>query len=140
MPQTVAIIAAMVGGILAYFVASLRPGGDFDQFLKSGHTWIFSTLIIFRNLVSAMLLSAVVTIVASRVSETQFPVKVSVADFWGALTIGFVAYFIGNRVIDQLVKVGTGSRVGSAPAVRNATGPDGSKDLSEKRADIKAVE
>jgi hypothetical protein len=46
---------------------------------------------------------AVVTILASHLSETQFPTKVSVNDVWGAGTIGFLAYFVGYKFIDKLV-------------------------------------
>ena len=60
---------------------------------------------IARNLFSAALLGAAITIVASRLADTQFPVKVSVNDVWGAMTVGFVAYFIGNKFIEKLVKL-----------------------------------
>ena len=88
-------IAAFVGALLAYFVVALQPGRDFEKWGSdlptSGHAKMF--LAVLRNAFAAGLLGAAVTIVASRLSETQFPVKVSVNDFWGSLTIGFAAYF-----------------------------------------------
>ena len=97
-------IAAFIGALLAYFVVALQPGREFDKWQSdlppAGHARMF--LIVLRNAFSAGLLGAAVTIVASRLSDTQFPVKVSVNDFWGSLTIGFVAYFIGSRFIVNL--------------------------------------
>lgn len=106
--QINSMLAAMLGGVIAYFVIVLRQGGEFGP-LKPGKNrskyWIpvLRLLVFFRNLFSAALLSGVVTIILSRISDTQFPIKVSVSDFWGALTIGFVAYFTGNKIIDKLV-------------------------------------
>ena len=59
-------------------------------------------LFILRSASAAILVSVTVTVIASRLSTTSFPVKVSVDDFWGALTIGFVSYFIGGKFIDKL--------------------------------------
>jgi len=103
--QTNILCFAAIGGLLAYFVMALRPQGEVitlaaqplwsrDWFKKLGH--------LIKNVLGAAFLSAAVTIVASRLSDTQFPVKVSVEDFWGAVTIGFVAYFVGGKFIDQL--------------------------------------
>jgi hypothetical protein len=97
-------IAAFLGALLAYLVVALQPGHDFDRWRAdlpvAGRIRIAGILI--RNAFSAGLLGSAVTIVASRLSDTQFPVKVSVSDFWGALTIGFVAYFIGSRFINTI--------------------------------------
>lgn len=102
--QVQAIIAAVFGGVLAYLVTLARGGADLARFQQSGDTKarVGASFVIVKNLLSAMLLSATVTILLSRVSETNFPVKVTIADFWGSLTIGFVAYFAGTRFIDWL--------------------------------------
>jgi hypothetical protein len=60
-----------------------------------------------RRAISAMLLSAIVTIVTSRVSETSLPIKVSVSDVWGAVTLGFIAFFVGDKFIKWLTGLGT---------------------------------
>lgn len=111
-------IAAFFGGLLAYFVVALQPGQDFAQWVpKAADATSSATLHrvkaaerILRNSFAAGLLGAALTIVASRLSETQFPVKVSVNDFWGALTIGFVSYFVGHRIIASIA-----TRFASAP-------------------------
>ena len=98
------MIAAMIGGVVGYFVGALRPGGDLRQASSAQPTKrIQHGFVILRNLLSAMLISAVVTIILSRISDTQFPIKVSVSDFWGALTVGFFAYFLGYKLIDKMV-------------------------------------
>jgi hypothetical protein len=101
-----AMLAAMLGGVIGYIVVALRDGGDFSKYTFASGTYleiVKSYLIVLRNMFSAALVSAVVTILLSRISDTQFPIKVSVADFWGALTVGFVAYFVGNKLIDRIV-------------------------------------
>jgi hypothetical protein len=93
--------AAFFGGLLAYIVVFLQPNQDVDKWrpetTAAGKTKVIG--IWFRNALAAGLLAASVTIIASRLSDTQFPIKVSVNDFWGALTIGFISYFIGTKFI-----------------------------------------
>jgi hypothetical protein len=117
--QIDAMLAAMLGGVLGYLVVGLREGGDFSKYTFLGgqtkpdgtSAGLFAAfkpwLIVGRSLISAALVSAVVTILLSRISDTQFPIKVSVADFWGALTVGFVAFFVGNKLIDRIVGFAT---------------------------------
>jgi hypothetical protein len=105
--QFSAIVAAMIGGLIAYFVVGLRPDGEFARLKQDQADGKRRPLnrwgVILRNLFSAALLSAVVTVILSRISDTQFPIKVSVSDFWGALVVGFVSYFVGNKLIDRIV-------------------------------------
>jgi hypothetical protein len=139
--QIDAMLAAMLGGVLGYLVVGLREGGDFSKYTflggqtrrpdgtSAGLFAVFKPwLIVGRSLISAALVSAVVTILLSRISDTQFPIKVSVADFWGALTVGFVAFFVGNKLIDRIVGLATkpGNGGGAAqvpPAAPAAPGP-----------------
>jgi hypothetical protein len=97
-------IAAFFGGLLAYLVVFLQPNQDFDKWRpsdsKTGRAKILAVWL--RNALAAGFLAASVTIIASRLSDTQFPVKVSVSDVWGALTIGFVSYFAGSKFIQTL--------------------------------------
>jgi hypothetical protein len=129
--QLDAMLAAMLGGVLGYLVVGLREGGDFSKYAFLGgqkrpdgtSAGLFAAflpwLIVGRSLLSAALVSAVVTILLSRISDTQFPIKVSVADFWGALTVGFVAFFVGNKLIDRIVgfatKPGNGGGAAQVP-------------------------
>jgi hypothetical protein len=111
--QLSAVLASAFGGLIGYFVMALRGGekGEFAKLRKEEEekkrTRLTRLGVILRSMLSAALVSAVVTVLLSRVSDTQFPVKVSVADFWGALTIGFVAFFTGNKVIDGIVGFAT---------------------------------
>jgi hypothetical protein len=54
-----------------------------------------------------MLLSAIVTILLSRLSDTQFLIKVSVADFWGAIVTGLVAQYLGSKWLERLLALPT---------------------------------
>jgi hypothetical protein len=115
--QTLIIIFAVVGGLLAYLVVTVRsadgPIGDFFSLVTSdkGLTGMGKALsreglillfMILRDALGVAILSAAFTIVASRLSDTQFPIKISVLDVWGAMTIGFLSYFVGNKFIDSL--------------------------------------
>jgi hypothetical protein len=138
--QIDAMLAAALGGILGYIVVALREGGDFSKYTFLGRPRpgidgdtasafgnLKAWLIVGRNMFSAALISAVVTILLSRISDTQFPIKVSVADFWGALTVGFVAYFVGNKLIDRIVGLtakgnGGGGGNGNAPTEQGNPG------------------
>ncbi len=131
--QLTTLLAAMIGAFIAYWVIALRPGKDWDAFIMviapgsvdgstrtpSATRSFLAFLALARNAALAAILGGVVTIVASRLSDTHFPVKVSVNDWWGALTIGFVAYFIGNKFVDSLANLGNstvGSTIGKPPA------------------------
>lgn len=131
--QVLTAFAAFLGALFAYLVVALQPGHDFDRWrsdLPTGDR-VKVVGVLVRNAFSAGLLGSAVTIVASRLSDTQFPVKVSVSDFWGALTIGFVAYFVGSRFISTIAsrlavpptnpaapKAGAGAnQAGNAPPV-----------------------
>jgi len=112
--QLQSMLAAMIGGLLAYFVVGLREGGELRNLKREQTGGTRTSLskwgVIARSVISAALLSSVVTIILSRLSDTQFPIKVSVADFWGALTVGFIAYFTGNKLIDRIVDLGGGPK------------------------------
>jgi hypothetical protein len=46
-----------------------------------------------------------ITILLSRISETQFLIKVTVNDFWGAVAIGFVANYMGAKALNKLIDI-----------------------------------
>jgi len=54
-------------------------------------------------MLGAVLLSAIVTILLARISETQFLIRVTVADLWGAVAIGFVANYLGAELIKKMI-------------------------------------
>ncbi|HEY1902660.1 MAG TPA: hypothetical protein VGG56_09535 [Terracidiphilus sp.] len=115
--QSLIIIFSIVGGMLAYLVVTVRsadgPINDFFTLLASesgfrgiGHAFskdgVVLLLKILRDSIGVAILSSAFTVVTSRLSDSQFPVKVSVLDVWGAITIGFLSYFAGNKFIDSL--------------------------------------
>jgi hypothetical protein len=63
--------------------------------------------------VGSILLSAIVTILLSWLSETQFLIRVSINDFWGAIAVGFVANLPGIKILQTIS--------GEAPAPNGAT-------------------
>ena len=86
-PQWVIIIGAVIGGLIAYFLlpnARLHP-----QRLD------------WSGLGTAVLLSSIVTILIARLSETQFLIRVTINDFWGAITIGFIAGASGTAILQK---------------------------------------
>lgn len=118
--QTLIIAFAIIGGLLAYLVVSVRGSdgalGEFFTLItaddserkgianvttKRGQVLIL-TLKIFRDMIGVAILAAAFTIVTSRLSDSQFPIKISVLDVWGAITVGFLSYFAGNKFIDSL--------------------------------------
>jgi hypothetical protein len=121
------ITYAGLGGLLAFLVMSFRNANTLSEY--AGKVQAASSMqaisrkpslksvIILRGAAAAILLSVTVTVIASRLSTTAFPVKVSVDDFWGALTVGFVSYFVGGKFIDKLSETLTPTpQPGGAPA------------------------
>jgi hypothetical protein len=150
--QASTAIAAFFGALLAYLVVAIQPGRDFDKWRAGSalpspptggggpevppdrmqkattvasriHGWLRSLLVVVRNALAAGLLGAALTIVASRLSDTQFPIKVSVNDFWGALTIGFVSYFIGSRLLTTIISKLAPETPSPQPGGENTGGP-----------------
>jgi hypothetical protein len=87
--QTVKLTGAMVGGLFAFFLFQFWSG--------------LSRLRQIGRLFSTVLLSVVVTILISRLSDTQFFIKVSVNDIWGAIAVGVVAAYGGRPLIEKLI-------------------------------------
>lgn len=118
--QAQIIIYAGLGGLLAFLVTSFRNAGTLSEYAAKVQATSSKPhpkfLIIARQAAAAILVSVTVTVVASRLTSTSFPVKVSVEDFWGALTVGFVSYFIGGKFIDKLAETMTPAPASPAPA------------------------
>ena len=51
----------------------------------------------------------------SRISEAQFPVKISVNDFWGAITMGFIAGASGTAILKKYTSGGAEQDSAGAP-------------------------
>ena len=53
-------------------------------------------------MLASVLLSIIGTILLSRLADTQFLVKVTVNDFWGAVAIGFVINATGKKLLAKI--------------------------------------
>ncbi len=120
--QMSTLLATFVGGMLAFFLEVRRgkaklysvgypdgPVTPVQRFLRSALPMGAAT----GQFLGAGIMSASVAIIASRLSETSLPIKVSVTDFWGALTLGFVAYYMANKILDWLSSLGAGKGAGA---------------------------
>lgn len=87
--EWVVLFGGMLGGAFAFV---LIPSSR----LYPGSTW--------KGLFSAIMLSAIATILLSRLSETQFVIRVSVNDFWGAVAIGFIVGSMGRAVLEKFLQ------------------------------------
>lgn len=105
-PQSVTMFGAAVGGLIAY---SILPTGrrrlrsTADSSGSSVTRWVRVAAKESIGFLGAVLLSMIVTILLSRISETQFFVRVTVADLWGAIAVGFVANYAGAKVLDRIL-------------------------------------
>jgi hypothetical protein len=116
--QASIILFSVVGGLLALLVVTFnsanKPGSIMHDFRSVATTstgfqafwqrlWTSEGVAVAgKFLVRAFgvaILSAAFTIVSSRLSDTQLPVKITILDAWGAMTIGFVSFFVGQRFI-----------------------------------------
>ena len=98
-PPIAILPGAALGGLLAFILLPslwLPPAKRFGE-----HRWYEKVSILGSGLGVSCLLSVVVTILLSRISESQFLVRVSVQDTWGAVAIGFIAGASGTSVLQR---------------------------------------
>ncbi len=109
--QMTAMVAAAFGGLFGYLVMLLRPNSTELKMAKDTSAFSFYGFSsgVARRVVSAMMLSGIIAIVTSRVSDAPIPIKVSIPDVWGAFTLGFIAYFVGDRFIKWLAEKVSGT-------------------------------
>jgi len=128
-PQSVIMLGAIVRGIIAFAVLprSRRYRTTVTETnttvtLKSAVSRVFPAT---YGLFGAALLSVIVTILLARMADTQFLVKVTVNDFWGAIAIGFVANYFGSRALERLLPVSkmTATLKEAAPSNDDRTPP-----------------
>lgn len=104
-PQFVILFGAMIGGLISYFLLPQARrrlvGFQTTNEVPSKFKRVFREVAGFGG---AALLSAIVAILLSRISETQFLIRVTVSDFWGAVAIGFVANYAGAEVLNKIIK------------------------------------
>jgi hypothetical protein len=95
-PQSVILIGAAIGGLIAYLI------------LPQARRRLMATARSNPNVVAvvgacgAMLFSAIITILMARISESQFLIRVTVNDVWGAIAIGFIANYVGVEALNKI--------------------------------------
>jgi len=91
-PQSAILFGATVGGIIAFFLLTkIQP--------SSPSGWARGKWI--PGLLSSVLLSTIVTILLARLSESQFIIRVTVNDFWGAVAVGFIIAASGPTILQK---------------------------------------
>jgi hypothetical protein len=111
-PQSVILIGAALGGLIGYFILPharqilielpSRTTAD-TSFLGKIETTLRRLAVEISGIVGSVLLSAIVVILLARLSETQFLIRVTVTDFWGAIAIGFVANYAGSKFLEKIL-------------------------------------
>ena len=100
--QATVLLGAAIGGLLAFLlIPSLRPSRR-----SMSTSYVLQTV---GALFTSMLLSVVVTILLARLSQSQFLIKVTVNDFWGAMTVGFIVSASGSTILRQFTTLGRGT-------------------------------
>jgi len=89
-PLIVILLGAAFGGVMASTITLLQHGRHtIGHYIHKGF-W-------------AAMWSTLVAILISRTAEAQLPIKVTVTDVWGGITIGVIAYFLGARWLRRLI-------------------------------------
>lgn len=113
-PQSVIMFGASFGGLIAFYIAPQARRRFARRKAKSRGPIMAILEPVAKELAGiagSVLLSAMVTILLSRISETQFLIKVSITDFWGAVAIGFVANYAGAKILDRFLPANGSSPV-----------------------------
>ena len=98
--QLTIIVGSVIGGLIAFF---LLPGTRFVALPDFGSQprKVFWTKL-SASLLAAISFSAIITILLSRLADSQFIIKVTVNDFWGAIAIGFIASASGKTILSKI--------------------------------------
>lgn len=92
--QATILWGASIGAVIAFFLLpALKLSPEMKGTVHKAH-----------GLITSVLLSVILTIMLSRLADTQFLVKVSVSDFWGAVVIGFVSSATGARILRMILQ------------------------------------
>lgn len=102
-PQKVVLLGAAIGGLIAFLLLSrLYPTG----------AW--ANVRLMTGFISSVLLSTIVTILLSRLSQSQFIVQVTVNDFWGAMAVGFLITAAGPAVLQRFIGLVSPAQTGTS--------------------------
>lgn len=105
-PQFVILFGASIGGLIAYFLLPQARRRLMQPSERSEMRLLYFTLRFSKEsagIVGSVLLSIIITILLSRISETQFLIRVTVNDLWGAIAIGFIANYTGSKVLSKIL-------------------------------------
>lgn len=118
-PQSIILVGAAIGGICSYALKRLSAPEEKmspsnteakqTEELRKGKSvqkafYTFSSaLSVSFDILGAILLSGIVTILLSRIADNTFLISVEVRDFWGAIAIGFVANYIGVSLLKRII-------------------------------------
>lgn len=118
-PQFVIIFGAMIGGLISWllFPQAQEKSLKLEASISSILSDLRKTLWLLYSSAGACLLGAIVTVLLSRLSESQFLIKISVTDFWGAMVVGFAAQYLGKSILDKLIPGRISSQTHPAGAV-----------------------
>jgi hypothetical protein len=122
-PPSAILTGAALGGLMAFFLLPnlwLPVSKKFEE-----HRWPWRVFIVCRGLAASSLLSVIVTILLSRVSESQFLIRVSIQDFWGAVAIGFIVGASGTSILQRWNL--SQARQESVPVTATPTNPEEKK-------------
>lgn len=98
-PQRVILMGAALGGLLAFLILPKAR-----RRLAAGTKWHrFARAVAGPG--GAMLLSVIMTILLARLSETQFVIRVTVSDLWGAIAVGFIANYLGVEALNKITNL-----------------------------------
>ena len=122
-PQFVILFGAALGGLLAYFLLpqARKKLVEFSTPHQTRTARIVNRILKeLAGIAGAVLLSTMITILLSRISETQFLIKVTITDVWGAIAIGFVANYVGAKALDKILSGFSGQPNTSTTAQRSS--------------------
>jgi len=98
-PITVILVGAALGGLLA---AGLKRSQATPSIATEHREPTY--LLVLRwigAMAGAMLLSCIGTILLSRLADTQFPIRITISDLWGAIAVGFVTAYSGAALLEK---------------------------------------
>ena len=105
-PQWVVLLGAGLGGLCAYLLfLRTRPALE----MRTARQTLGQT----GGALASGLFAVVATILLSRISETQFFLRVTIEDLWGALAVGFVCSYMGRGLLDRLMGAPANVRSGT---------------------------
>jgi len=113
--ESTILFGAAVGGIFAFLLV--------PRTIKYPDYFPAKATIYAGHLISSVLLSVIVTILLARLSETQFLVKVSINDFWGAITIGFIVGVYGLQILKKILGENSPTEESRATKTTEGTAP-----------------